>query len=199
MLKNYELLYLVHPDLEGSTDKVSEKVAGFIGKIDGQITNQEDWGKRKLAYPVAKNDFGVYILVNFTAESGKVPQVENNLKLSEEILRFMVVALPEAKERPERVKKAAKPKAVEAKEVKAEVKEEKPAKKVEEKAEVKPSADAQDAPEKPKKAAAKKTTKTAVKPAKEEKPKKKAEKEGKAEEAERMKKLDEKLEQILGE
>jgi small subunit ribosomal protein S6 len=194
MLKNYELLYLVHPDLEGSTDKVSEKVAGFISKVDGEITNQEDWGKRKLAYPVAKNDFGVYILVNFTAESGKVPQVENNLKLSEEILRFMVVAIPEAKEpKPRKEKKEAKPKAekpAEKEEVKAEVKKEKPAKE-------EPKEDKVE--EKPKKAAAKKTVKKEEKPAKEEKPKKKVEKEGKAEEAERMKKLDEKLEQILGE
>lgn len=194
MLKNYELLYIVHPDLEGSTEKITDKVAGFIKKIDGEITNQEDWGKRKLAYPIAKNDFGVYILVDFTAESGLLPKVENNLKLSEEVMRFMVVALPEMKAvKPRRTKpkKDEKPEAVA-----AEAKAEKP-KKTEEKVE-EPKAE-----EKPKKTAAKKAVKTEEKPKEEKKTAAKAKKTEakteKKEEADRMKKLDAKLEEILGE
>jgi len=97
MLKNYELLYIIHPDLEGTSDKVLEKVAGFIKKTNGDIVSQEDWGKRKLAYQVSKNDFGVYVLVNFTTESTKVAEIEKNLRLSEEILRSIIVVLPEMK------------------------------------------------------------------------------------------------------
>ncbi|MEI7690574.1 MAG: 30S ribosomal protein S6 [bacterium] len=97
MLKNYELLYIIHPDLEGTSDKVLDKVAGFIKKTNGDIVSQEDWGKRKLAYQVAKNGFGVYVLVNFTTESTKVAEIEKNLRLSEEILRSIIVILPEIK------------------------------------------------------------------------------------------------------
>jgi len=108
MLKNYELLYIIHPDLEGTSDKVLDKVAGFIKKTNGEVVSQEDWGKRKLAYQVSKNNFGVYVLVNFTTESTKVAEIEKNLRLSEEILRSMIVVLPEIKE-PKKSKKDKKP------------------------------------------------------------------------------------------
>ena len=98
MLKNYELLYIVHPDLEGSIEKVTEKVAGFIVKTKGEIVSQEEWGKKKLAYPIAKNNFGIYVLVNFITDSIKLCEVERDLRLSEEIIRSMIVIEPEKKE-----------------------------------------------------------------------------------------------------
>lgn len=98
MLKNYELLYIVHPDLEGSIEKVTEKVAGFIVKTKGEIVSQEEWGKKKLAYPIAKNNFGIYVLVNFITDSTKLCDVERDLRLSEEIIRSMIVIEPEKKE-----------------------------------------------------------------------------------------------------
>jgi small subunit ribosomal protein S6 len=179
MLKNYELLYILHPDLEGSSDKVSEKVSNFIKKADGEVTNQEDWGKRKLAYKIAKNDFGVYVLVNFTLPSEKLPEIERDLRLSEEIIRFLVVALPEEKEIKEEKPKRAKKTEDKPVEQETETGKEKPAK--EEKAVKKPA-----------KKAAEKTEKAPVKV------EKKTKKEEAETEKERMKKLDEKLEEILG-
>jgi small subunit ribosomal protein S6 len=192
MQKNYELLYIVHPDLEGSTEKVTDKVVASITKADGKVTSQEDWGKRKLAYKIAKNDFGVYVLLNFTVDSEKLHLIERDIRLSEEILRSMVVAVPDIKELVPRRKKP-----VEA-EVKAEepasiiVAEDKPVKeikkaaprtkKVEEKtAEVVEETEAL-VEKKPaaKKAAVKKPAKSAV-----------------ADEKERLKKLDEKLDELL--
>jgi small subunit ribosomal protein S6 len=186
MLKNYELLYIVHPDLEGSTDKVNEKVAGFIKKVGGEITSQEDWGKRKLAYKIAKNDFGVYVLVNFSAESSNLHEIERDLRLSEEIMRSMVTAAIEESE-------------VEAK---------KPTKKTEKKAETKKEEPASiivtDEEEKPKKATKKAAEKTeaVAEEVKEEKakPAKKAavkKAENPEDEAERLKKIDEKLDELL--
>jgi small subunit ribosomal protein S6 len=113
MLKNYELLYIVHPDLEGTTDKVMEKIAGFVTKTDGKIISQEDWGKRKLAYKIAKNDFGVYVLVQFSTESTKLREIERGLRLSEEIMRSMIITLPEEKEVKKQTKKATKPQTAE--------------------------------------------------------------------------------------
>lgn len=115
MQKNYELLYIVHPDLESSTEKVTEKVAGFITKAGGEVTYQEDRGKRKLAYKIANNEFGVYILVNFAIDSLNLRKVERDLRLSEEILRSMIVAIPELKEvvlKPRKEKTAAEEAAV---------------------------------------------------------------------------------------
>jgi len=185
MQKNYELLYIVHPDLEGSTDKVTEKVTGFITKTGGEVTAHEDWGKRKLAYPIAKNAFGVYTLLNFKTEPTKLHEVERDLRLSEEIMRSMVVVVPDLKEVTPRVKK-------ETTEVKAEkveapasiiVSEEKPAKAKKEKAEKVEKEEKTVVVEK----------KTTVKKAA---PKKAAKTDEKAEAA-RLKKLDEKLDELL--
>jgi len=197
MQKNYELLYIVHPDLEGSTEKVTEKVAGFIKKAGGEITGSEDWGKRKLAYKIAKNEFGVYALVNFSIDSMELHLVERDLHLSEEILRSMIVVVPDVKEI---ILKPRKEKAEDAEEAKTEepasiiVAEEKPANIIvaEEKPKKKPAV---------KKTAAKTETKAEVaekKPVvkKAAAPKKPA-KNGEADEAERLKKLDEKLDELL--
>jgi len=196
MQKNYELLYIVHPDLEGSIEKITDKVAGFIKKAGGTITSQEDLGKRKLAYQIAKNDFGIYSLVYFDIESTKLSDVERDLRLSEEIMRSMIVVVPVvspvtlAKRKP-RIKKEdvvdkkdepasiivaeEKPKKttkkVEAETEEVEVKEEKKSAKTAKEAEKKPAV---------KKAAPKKTAKTAEK-----------------EEKERLKKLDDKLDELL--
>lgn len=198
MQKNYELLYIVHPDLEGSTDKVTEKVTGFITKAEGKITSSEDWGKRKLAYPIAKNDFGVYVLVYFTIDSAKLSDVERDLRLSEEIMRAMVVVVPDLKEVTPRVKKD-KPEEVKVEKVEKPASiivaaEEKPAKKVAtKKATVKkesPSTDAQDEAKTSKKAVIKKTAKKTVANSE---PVESTE----ASEAVRLKKLDEKLDELL--
>lgn len=185
MQKNYELLYIVHPDLEGSTDKVTERVTAFIKKAGGEIASQEDWGKRKLAYKLAKNDYGVYVLVNFSVDSVKLHEVERDLRLSEEVLRSMIVAVPELKEvkvKPKKEKKEAeKVKAEEPASIIVSDEEAKPVKKTTAKAK---TVATKDEPVK-EKTAAKKT------PAK--KPAKKAE----ADEAERLKKLDEKLDELL--
>jgi len=201
MLKSYELLYIVHPDLEGTIEKVMDKVAGFIKKADGTLLSQEDWGKRKLAYKISKNDFGVYVLVNFTMESLMLKEVERNMRLSEEIMRSIIVALPEIKENKKLVKPRLTAVEIEAKKAektakeetvvstvldeKLEAIEEKPAKKTE-----------KESKEKKVKAPVSKDrielAKTTIK--KTEKPKKEAKPE---DEKARLKKLDEKLDELL--
>jgi small subunit ribosomal protein S6 len=191
MQKNYELLYIVHPDLEGSTDKVSEKVTGFITKVGGVVTSHEDWGKRKLAYPIAKNNFGVYVLIYFNIEPTQLHEVERDLRLSEEIMRSMVVVVPDVKEivvKPKKVKAEPKVEKVEAP-ASIIVAAKKPAKKA-----VKIVESVEDAETVDKKTVAKKTA--AKTPAKKAAPKKTAKTDEKAEAA-RLKKLDEKLDELL--
>lgn len=196
MQKNYELLYIVHPDLEGSTEKVTEKVAGFIKKAEGEITSQEDWGKRKLAYPVAKNDFGVYVLVNFSVDTLRLHEIERDLRLSEEILRSMVVVFPDIKEivlKPRKEKVEAKVEKVE-ETANIIVADEKPVKKVVKKAA--PKAEKEEKTnivEKKAPVSAKGGQASGLKKA----APKKAAKTAEADEAVRLKKLDEKLDELL--
>ena len=140
-MRKYELAFIVHPDLEETVDKVIEKVSGFLKKTGGAIISTDNWGKRKLAYPIAKNDFGVYVFVKFEAEPKDIRNIEKNVLMSEEIVRHLLVGyeeifvkIEEKKEKPKRetVKKEKKeePETIEVT-VEKEEKEEKPKEKVE--------------------------------------------------------------------
>jgi len=182
----YELLYIVHPDLESSIDKIINRVKSQITDKDGKITYEENWGKRKLAYKIRKSDTGIYILVYFEMPKDMLAKVERDLRLTEEIIRFMLLSKEEkitAKASAKTAKKAEK------EEEGKEPKEEKETQKAKETRE--PKEEKEVKTEKPK--AVKKVTKEPAlsndsgkgKPAEES-------------EAERMKKLDEKLGAILG-
>lgn len=91
----YELLYIVHPDLESSIDKITGNVKGYIEARKGKITYEENWGKRKLAYEIKKSDVGIYVLVYFEAPASGLAKIERDIRLTEEIIRFMVLSAPE--------------------------------------------------------------------------------------------------------
>jgi small subunit ribosomal protein S6 len=117
---NYELLYIVHPDLESSIDKSIDRVRSYIEKRDGKIIYEENWGKRKLAYPINKADVGIYVLWYFNAPKAKVASIEKDLRINEEVMRYMLLVAEEKKEAKPKVKKEIAEKAVEAKPVKKE-------------------------------------------------------------------------------
>ena len=89
-MKKYELVYIVHPDLESTIGKVTEKIDGFIKNKNGVIINEENWGKRKLSYPIQKNDFGIYVLLVFEAEEKDLKDIEKRIRLSEEVIRYLL-------------------------------------------------------------------------------------------------------------
>lgn len=124
----YELLYLVHPDLEASIDKITDKVRSFITARGGKVTYEENWGKRKLAYVIKKTDVGIYILWYFEAPKDALGKIERDLRLTEEIIRYMLLLTTEKKVKPAKKKavKEEEPKEEE-KEVAKEEKIEKPA------------------------------------------------------------------------
>lgn len=94
---NYELLYIVHPDLESSIDKVTGKIKTSIEKRGGTINYEENWGKRKLAYEIKKNDVGIYVLWFFTAPKKSIAKIEKEIRLTEEIIRYLILTIEEPK------------------------------------------------------------------------------------------------------
>jgi small subunit ribosomal protein S6 len=94
---NYELLYIVHPDLESSIDKVTGKIKTSIEKRGGTINYEENWGKRKLAYEIKKNDVGIYVLWFFTAPKKSIAKIEKEIRLTEEIIRYLILTIEEQK------------------------------------------------------------------------------------------------------
>lgn len=88
---SYELMYIVRPTLdEQALATVNEKVDRFVTTAGGQVLKREDWGKRRLAYPIAKFTEGFYSVLQLKLAPTMVRDLERNLKLTEEVLRYLV-------------------------------------------------------------------------------------------------------------
>ena len=90
--KEYETIYVLRGDVDADTaDKVQARVSEVIAREAGKMTKVEAWGRRKLAYPVAKQRKGVYVFVKYVGQGGLVAEVERNLKLQDSVLKFQTV------------------------------------------------------------------------------------------------------------
>ncbi|KDR96364.1 small subunit ribosomal protein S6 [Peptoclostridium litorale DSM 5388] len=89
--RNYELVYILRPNLEDEArEAVFNKVKGII-ESDGQVDKVDTWGNRRLAYPIKKLNEGFYNLVYFTATSEVVNEIDRNLKIMDAVIRHMMV------------------------------------------------------------------------------------------------------------
>lgn len=90
----YELVYIVRPTVdEQSLAAVNERVDKFVANNGGEIKRRDDWGKRRLAYPISKFTEGFYSVLQLNLPPTAVRELERSLKLTEEVLRFLVVRL----------------------------------------------------------------------------------------------------------
>jgi small subunit ribosomal protein S6 len=95
-LREYEILYIVRADLDD--DKVQDiikRVNTLIEKAGGSLERTNIWGKRKLAYEVKHQKEGSYVLQDFQIGPDRVPELEAALKITEEVLRHLIVRKPE--------------------------------------------------------------------------------------------------------
>lgn len=91
-MNKYEVLYVVTPELEEEAYRaVLDKFAGIISANGGVVENCDEWGKKKLAYPIDYKTEGYYVLVNFEAAPEFPKELERNFKIDENIMRYMVV------------------------------------------------------------------------------------------------------------
>ncbi len=88
----YELVYIVRPTVdEQALAAVNDRVQRFITGNGGEITKRDDWGKRRLAFPISKFTEGFYSVLQLNLPPAAVREIERSLKLTEEILRYLVV------------------------------------------------------------------------------------------------------------
>ena len=95
-MRDYEVLYIVRADLDD--DKVQDavkRVNTLIERSGGTPDRTNLWGKRKLAYEVKHQKEGSYVLQDFRLEPDRVPELEAGLKITEEVLRHLIVRKPE--------------------------------------------------------------------------------------------------------
>jgi len=91
-LREYELIYIIRPDMEEEErEEVISKVGQRVTDAGGQVTKVEHWGKRHLAYPIEKLHEGYYVLSHIQLEPQMVKEVERDLGLVEEIIRYLIV------------------------------------------------------------------------------------------------------------
>ena len=86
----YEMAVLYFPDLEIDMEKAEKKVQGIIEEAGGKITKTDNWGKRKLAYPIKKQDFAVYVFYTVEMPADGVAKVEKSFNITDEIIRFLI-------------------------------------------------------------------------------------------------------------
>ena len=96
-MNRYEMIYIIDTGLEDSARKeLVEKVSALIENNGGEIEKvDETWGKRKLAYAIDYKTEGWYVLVNFNAPAELPRELERNLQINENVLRYLVVKLEE--------------------------------------------------------------------------------------------------------
>ena len=95
-MREYELVFIVHPDLdENATNDTVERVKGWITEAGGSVDKVDPWGKRKLAYPIRKQNNGQYFLLTIQVDPSFVAELERNLRFLEPIMRFMVTSVSE--------------------------------------------------------------------------------------------------------
>jgi len=97
MMNRYELIYIIDTGLEEAARKeLVEKVSALISANGGEIEKvDETWGKRRLAYAIDYKTEGWYVLVNFKAPAELPRELERNLQINENVLRYLVVKLEE--------------------------------------------------------------------------------------------------------
>lgn len=92
-MNKYEALYIINPDLEETAKAFVEKFNGVITTNGGTIDSCDEWGKRRLAYPINFKSDGYFVLVKFTGPSALPLELERNFKITDGILRYLVTRL----------------------------------------------------------------------------------------------------------
>lgn len=94
-MKDYELTVLVQPDLEPAIDTALEKVRELVTTNGGEVTKEENWGKKKLAYKINKEDFAVYLYMEVKLPANAPLKISNMLNISDYAMRYLLVKADE--------------------------------------------------------------------------------------------------------
>jgi small subunit ribosomal protein S6 len=94
-MKEYELTILIHPDLETDIETPLTKLREIITTAGGKITTEDNWGKKKLAYKINREDFAVYVYMEVSLPAEAPLKISNTLNITDEVLRYLLVTVDE--------------------------------------------------------------------------------------------------------
>lgn len=121
MQKTYELVVLLHPDLEIDVEAPIQKVEGLVEAADGKVIKRDNWGKKRLAYKIKRQDFAIYVYFEVLLDPTKIRGLEDQILITEEVIRHILVT---HEENAKSVKKPEKVESETKEETKVEAKEE---------------------------------------------------------------------------
>jgi small subunit ribosomal protein S6 len=91
-MRDYELAFIIMPNVDDNgVTAVVEKVSQFVKSANGEVASVDVWGRRTLAYAINNHREGIYVLFQTKMPPAALTELERNLKLSEEIIRYLLV------------------------------------------------------------------------------------------------------------
>ncbi|HEY2864026.1 MAG TPA: 30S ribosomal protein S6 [Casimicrobiaceae bacterium] len=95
-MRHYEIVFIVHPDQSEQVPAMVERYRAMVTTGNGRIHRLEDWGRRQLAYPIAKMHKAHYVLMNIECDAATLTELEHAFKFNDAVLRHLIVAMREA-------------------------------------------------------------------------------------------------------
>jgi len=94
-MKEYELTVLIHPDLEADLETPLNKVRDIIKTAGGTIIREDNWGKKKLAYAIRREEFAIYVYMDVELPADAPLKISNTFNITDEVLRYLLVTVDE--------------------------------------------------------------------------------------------------------
>jgi len=90
-MNQYEIAVLYDPSLEVGLEKATDRVEKIFKDNGGKVKNADNWGKRKLAYPIKKQEHAIYVFYTLDLPPSSLQKIEASLNITEELIRFLIV------------------------------------------------------------------------------------------------------------
>lgn len=90
-MRHYEIVVMVHPDQSEQVPAMIERYKGMIQAGEGKVHRLEDWGRRQLAYPIAKAHKAHYVLMNVEIADATLGELENAFRFNDAVIRKLVI------------------------------------------------------------------------------------------------------------
>jgi len=88
-LREYEIVYVLAPNADNAeAERINAKVNEVVGNFGGKLVKLDNWGRRKLAYPIKRNARGIFVYAKYIAKPGVVAEIERNLRIADSVLRY---------------------------------------------------------------------------------------------------------------
>jgi small subunit ribosomal protein S6 len=94
-MRHYEIVFIVHPDQSEQVPAMVDRYRTMVSGQGGRIHRLEDWGRRQLAYPIAKVHKAHYVLMNIECGNATLSELEHAFKFNDAVLRHLIVAMRE--------------------------------------------------------------------------------------------------------